>query len=105
MNYATLGVETGHHVLDGAILSRCVDPLQDDQQGPLILGVEPLLQIGEARSVLGDNSVSGFFGEAGGLGRIESAEAEGLGLFDPEALRKLNVVHACVLGAGPNSAA
>ena len=54
--------------------------------------------------MLGDDPLSGLFGEAGGLGRIEPAKAETLGLFDPETLSEFYVVHVCVLGAERNSA-
>src|ERR1044071_8329965 len=105
MNDTSLRVETGHHVLYGPGLSRRVDPLQDDQQGPPVLGVEPLLQVGQARSMLGDDPLSGLFAEAGGLGRIEMAKAKTLGLFHPEAPGEFHVIHACVLTAERNSAA
>ncbi len=36
----TLGVNAGHHVLDRAVFTRCIQGLQDDQQGVGILGVQ-----------------------------------------------------------------
>ena len=39
----TLGVHTGHHVLDRTVFTRCIQSLQDDQQGIGILGIQLVL--------------------------------------------------------------
>ena len=39
------GLSAGHHVLDRAVLPRGVHGLEDEQQRPLVLGVELLLQL------------------------------------------------------------
>src|SRR5581483_7206467 len=44
MDLAPFGVDAGHHVLDRAVLAGGVDRLEDQQQRPLILRVQPLLQ-------------------------------------------------------------
>jgi len=41
---AALGVDTGHHVLDGPIFSGRVHPLEDQQHSKAVGGIEKLLQ-------------------------------------------------------------
>ena len=53
MHLATLRVDLRHHVLDDAVFSRRIQSLQDDQDRPAVLGIEPLLQIAEALGPLG----------------------------------------------------
>ena len=50
---AALRVEGGHHAADGAVLAGGVDALQDHQHLVLVLGPEPILQVGQAFEVLG----------------------------------------------------
>ena len=49
-----LRVHRGHHVPDGAVLAGGVDALEHDEQRVLLLGVEPVLQLGQARDLLGE---------------------------------------------------
>ena len=49
---ATLGVDPGHHMPDGAVFSRRIHRLKDQQNGMAICGVEKLLLQTELRNVL-----------------------------------------------------
>ncbi len=49
---AALRVDPGHHMLDGAVLSRRVHCLKDQQDGIAVGGVEKLLQRAQLRDVL-----------------------------------------------------
>src|ERR1041385_3178572 len=51
IDVAALRIDAGHHMLDGAILAGGIHCLEDDQERPAILRVEPLLQLGEALDV------------------------------------------------------
>ena len=43
-NLAALGIDAGHHMLDGAILARGIHPLKDNQKGIPVVGIKkPLL--------------------------------------------------------------
>ena len=44
---AALRVDAGHDVLDRAVLAGGVERLEDEQQRPAVLGVHPLLELGE----------------------------------------------------------
>jgi hypothetical protein len=44
---AALRVDAGHHMLDSAILARRVHGLEDEEDRPAVLGVEPVLQLCE----------------------------------------------------------
>ena len=46
-----LRVHRGHHVPAGAVLAGGVDALQHDQERVLLLGVEPVLQLGQPRDL------------------------------------------------------
>ena len=47
-NLATLGIEAGHDVLDGAVFTGRVHGLEDDEERVNILSVKLVLKIGEA---------------------------------------------------------
>ena len=49
---ATLRVDAGHDVLDGAVLAGGVHGLEDHQQRVAVLGVEPGLELGEPFDVI-----------------------------------------------------
>ena len=97
MNGAALRIAVGHHALDDTVLARCVDPLQDDEQGPAVLGVEPLLQFTEPLGVRFDYRLRFGLLEAGRLGRIEVGEAKALGWIDPKSLDELSLFHHVLL--------
>jgi hypothetical protein len=44
---ATLRIDSGHDVLDGAVLAGCIHGLEDQQQRPTILRVQHALKFGE----------------------------------------------------------
>src|SRR6266511_1840483 len=41
MHVAALWIDAGHHMLDDAVLACGIEPLEDDQEGPAVLGIEP----------------------------------------------------------------
>jgi hypothetical protein len=97
MNGAALRIQLGHHMLDDSVLARCVDPLQDDEQRPAILGVEPFLEFAETLGVRFDYPLRFSLLEAGRIGRIEFGEPEALGSIDPKALDELRLFHHVLL--------
>ena len=49
-----LRVDTAHHVLDGAVLARGVQSLEDQQHAEGVLGGEPVLILGEKLYTIGE---------------------------------------------------
>ena len=56
VHLAALRVHSGHDVLDGAVLTGGVHGLQDQKNGPAVLGIKFFLQFGEA-----DDSILKYF--------------------------------------------
>ena len=54
---ATLRIDAGHHVPDGAVLARRVHRLEDEQHGVAVGAVEQLLLIAQAPDVIGQHLV------------------------------------------------
>ncbi len=52
MHLAALRIDARHDVLDDAILAGRIHALQHDQHRPVVVGIEPFLQLGEALGVL-----------------------------------------------------
>src|SRR4029434_5507527 len=82
---AALRVDAGHHMLDGAILARRVHSLEDEEHGPAVLRVEPVLQCGERlypgpQALLGPGLV--FRLQPCGILGVEVLETKGLALSD-----------------------
>ena len=63
----TLGVQAGHHVLDGAVLARSVHGLQDEDQPFASIGVKSILQSGHFLQVFGGFGQDLFFVDPIGL--------------------------------------
>ena len=59
---ATLGVDSGEDVADGAVLASGIHALEDDEQGLRLAGVEEFLKAGELLTVFGENGCSGGVG-------------------------------------------
>src|SRR5579859_2565128 len=62
---ATLGIDSGHHVLDGPILSRGIHGLEDQEQGISVGGVEQGLQGTEVFNVILENVFIFLLGPVG----------------------------------------
>ena len=56
-HFATLWIETRHHMRDDAILAGSVHPLQHDQNRPMSVGVEAFLQLRETFDVGSEKSL------------------------------------------------
>ena len=74
------GLTPGQDVLDDAILARRIDPLQDRENGPVPLGIEPLLQFGQALHA-GLEQLLGFL-----LVDVEAAGVAGIAVGQLEAV-------------------
>ena len=81
-------IDAVEDVLDDAVLAGCVHALQDQEHRPSVLGVKPLLQIGEMLGMLGDDFLGLLLAdrEPAGIGWIVIRKLEGLRLVDAEAL-------------------
>ena len=51
---AALRIDAGHHMGNHAVLPRRVEPLQDDEDRPLVLGIELVLQGAETLGTLSE---------------------------------------------------
>src|SRR5262245_16248461 len=95
MDLAALRVDAGHHMLDGAVLTGCVHRLEDSEQGPAILCVQPFLQIRKPLDTFGQQ----VFGlllvdvEASGVASITVCQSKFLSLVDAIAIDKLRQLH------------
>src|SRR6185503_19284688 len=84
---APLGIHARHHVLDGAVLAGGVHGLEDQEQRPAVVRVEPLLQIAQALDALDEALLGVLLGlEARGVGGIAVLQLELAVRVDPELL-------------------
>lgn len=60
MDLAALGVDARHDVLDGSVFAGGVHGLKNEEQPPLILGIEFFLKFGEKRNAIFEGDL-GFF--------------------------------------------
>ena len=89
-NLAALRIDSGHHVLDGAVFSGRIHGLKDQQQAPAVVGVELVLQFGHAGHALGQELFGVLLGvQLGGVGGIVVLEPEFLAVLYPVWLGKL----------------
>jgi hypothetical protein len=70
-----LWVESGHHAPDRAVLARRVDALQDDQHLVLVLGPQPVLQVGQPLEVPGGGGLSVLLAPAVAVARVNVGQA------------------------------
>lgn len=63
---ATLGIDAGHDMLDGAVLARAIHGLKDEEKGVFVVGVEEFLEVAEFVGVFREKIfVVGFGGVEG----------------------------------------
>ena len=79
-------VERAHHVLDRAVLAGRVDPLEDDQDRVLLLGPEPVLEVGQAVEALLELAAGRRLVAAVGRAGVDVGEADLRAGLDPEEL-------------------
>ncbi len=97
-----LRVQAAHDVLDRAVLARGVHRLEDHEQRPAPLGVQPLLQHVERGEVLGAARLRALLVQIRGVVGVVIAQLEALGA-DAEPLLE---IHArTIRGSGERSAA
>ena len=96
MDLAALRIEARHHVLDDAVLAGRVHALEDDQQGPAVLGKQLLLHRGEMAQPAGEHVLGGglAYVEAAGVRRVDIRQVEPVHLLDAKVLDKLGEVHS-----------
>ena len=91
VHLAALRVDAAHDVLDGAVLAGGIHGLEHQQQRVLVLGVEPLLHLGEVDHALAQCGlrallVAGAFAvvasEDADIARVVVAQAEALAAVD-----------------------
>src|SRR5579872_6667319 len=83
VDLATLGIDPGHNVLDGAIFAGRVHRLKDKQQRPFILGVKQSLQFAQASGAFFEpllRVVLGF--DLPGISRIDIRQAKFLAVVN-----------------------
>ena len=72
MHFAALRIQARHYMLDQAILARCIYTLQDNQHGPLALGVQLAMQFTHFGDALVQQLLDVLFGmEMSRIGRIK----------------------------------
>jgi hypothetical protein len=96
---AALRVDARHHVLDRPVLAGGVHRLEDQEHAPLVLRVEPVLQLGQEL----DASPEVLDGlllrlDPARVVRVEVAEAEALAVRDAERLDELGDAPPLLLG-------
>jgi hypothetical protein len=89
---AALRVDSGHDVLDRAVLAGGVHGLEDQEHGPAILGVEHVLELGEERDPL----LQRLLGRRLVLG-LQPRGVAGIDLLEPEPSPVLDAVVASEL--------
>src|SRR6185503_15377777 len=84
VHLAALRVYLRHHVLDDPVLSRRIQSLQDDKDGPTVLGIEPLLQVAETLGASGEQFLGVVLAdvEPRGVARVDVGEAEFAAVLD-----------------------
>ena len=81
---ASLRIDARHDVIDRAVFAGRVHRLEDEQQGPAVLGIEHILLFGQPRGA-GLEEVRGlglFYLQAAGVTRIEVLQPEALACGD-----------------------
>jgi hypothetical protein len=79
------GIQSAHDVADHPVLPARVDGLEHDQHGARAVGVEPVLEIGEALEVLLQAGMGlRLVPEGAGVVGIDAVECEALAGLDPD---------------------
>ena len=77
MDLATLRIDAGHDVLDGAVFTGGVHRLKDEQKGPAVLGVELFLHVAEADDTVLEEALRGLLVlDAVGVGGVVISQAK-----------------------------
>src|SRR4029453_8506587 len=89
VHLAALRIDSGHHVLDRAILAGGVHRLKGEEDGPAVLRVEPVLELGERldpdrQRLLRPRLVLGS--QVEGVARVDVLQAERRAVLDSEGL-------------------
>src|SRR5262249_22621797 len=84
-----------HYVADDAVLSRGIEPLQNNQDGPLVLGVELLLQLSKPLGAFAEQRIASILVEieAAFVSGIDIGEAKLVAVFDAKALYDVGGKH------------
>jgi len=69
-DFYRLGVDTAHHVLDGAVLAGRVESLQDEEHAVRVLRGEPVLILGEEIHAVSQQVGGLLTGYLAGIARI-----------------------------------
>ncbi len=94
---ASLGIDSGHDVLDGAIFAGRIHGLKNQQQRPLVLGVEFFLQLGQLLGSLTQQLLRFLFEfmfEAGGIVGLVILEAKAGTVSDAVFPDEIGILHA-----------
>src|SRR6476659_2718000 len=99
MHVATLRVDLAHHVLDHAVLARGVEALEYHEDCPLVLGIEPLLQLGETLGSFGEQrlGLALLDVDPAAVGRIDVGQAEFAAVGNAKTLCDLGRGHGAVI--------
>ena len=101
---ASLRVQARHHVLDHAVLARCIHGLQNDQDGVDVVRVQALLRSPEPAEVLLDECLRALLERVAfqvahllvaGPARVVLLQAQPLAGLDPELLLEILHRHHC----------
>jgi hypothetical protein len=71
-----LGVERLHDLVDGPVLARGIDSLEDDEDRALALGPEPVLEVPEAVELFRQGGRCRLLVPAEGLAVVAALEAD-----------------------------
>ncbi len=77
VHVATLWIDAGHDVLDGAVLSGGIHGLKDEEEGPAVLGVEFFLHVAEAGDAVFEEALrAALVLDAAGFGGVVILQAK-----------------------------
>jgi len=84
-----LRVEGAGDDRDGPVLAGGIDPLQNDEDGVFVLGVDPLLKVGQTRQIGRDGCFESLFFPTECRAAVESGEIDPGSGFTSSCLRRL----------------
>ena len=87
-HFATLWIETRHHMRDDAILAGSIHPLQHDQNRPMSISVKTLLQLRETFDVGSEKYLSLVLVEINspGIGSVKAHQPKTFGIINAKTL-------------------